>query len=620
MMSALDQATSPYQKLHKDNPVQWRLWGAEALAEAKAQNKPIFLSVGYTGCHWCHAMNQESFSDADTAEITHEALLRAWPRLCGWLEADRTGLALRQRLSEAAEAWDLADRDPALLLRGSRLTAAREWAAAPHRDGGLSGLEKEFLLAGEKLARRGVRRRRRLLATMTALVVLALLAAGTAFRQSQDAREAQRAAIARELTARYSAVSTDRPADAWVYAVEAYRLDPGLQDARSDLLSSQPGFRIPGAFTMDLSPDGHLQATGGTNLAAGDHTVRLWDVARHRLITTFAGLPTAADAVAFSPDGRLLAASGSSWWTVWDIRSRRVVRSMSDQRAATGPGGLSSTVFSPDGRSLVWGDQKGLHLWNVSSRDAPVTVPDSTSALPGTFSPDGRLLAFLTTDGRTLVLWDTRRRRVAAKLTGHTDWINDAVFSPDGTVIATAARDNTVRLWDVATHRATAVLRTRVRGATSWPYGVRFADGGHTLIVDALPKIQFWSVPGDRLITTVNGDAGLAQSRDGTTLAIADTSHITQSARDNNVGMVILYDARTLSVTGRISVSGLGSLVTLMALDSDYLAVGSDQFGTTIQDLDPDRVLPTVCRRIGRISTSRWHDLMPDLPYRATCP
>ena len=71
-MSKLDLATSLYLRLHKDNPVAWRLWGPEALAEAAAEDKPIFLSVGYTGCHWCHVMNQECFSDAETGAFIND--------------------------------------------------------------------------------------------------------------------------------------------------------------------------------------------------------------------------------------------------------------------------------------------------------------------------------------------------------------------------------------------------------------------------------------------------------------------------------------------------------------------------------------------------------------------
>ena len=71
----LDQETSPYLLLHKDNPVHWRPWGPDALAEAEASNKPILLSIGYTACHWCHVMNEESFSDQSTADIINESYI-----------------------------------------------------------------------------------------------------------------------------------------------------------------------------------------------------------------------------------------------------------------------------------------------------------------------------------------------------------------------------------------------------------------------------------------------------------------------------------------------------------------------------------------------------------------
>ncbi len=69
---SLENATSPYLLSHKANPVQWRTWGPDALAEAKAQDKPILLSLGYGGCHWCHVMNREIFSDAEIASIINE--------------------------------------------------------------------------------------------------------------------------------------------------------------------------------------------------------------------------------------------------------------------------------------------------------------------------------------------------------------------------------------------------------------------------------------------------------------------------------------------------------------------------------------------------------------------
>ena len=68
MPNRLQYEKSPYLRLHADNPIDWYPWGAEALEKAKRENKPIFLSIGYMSCHWCHVMAEESFSDAEAAE------------------------------------------------------------------------------------------------------------------------------------------------------------------------------------------------------------------------------------------------------------------------------------------------------------------------------------------------------------------------------------------------------------------------------------------------------------------------------------------------------------------------------------------------------------------------
>src|SRR5437016_8829318 len=68
----LIRETSPYLKQHAHNPVDWHPWGPEALAAAKKLDRPIFLSIGYSACHWCHVMEHESFEDADTAKILND--------------------------------------------------------------------------------------------------------------------------------------------------------------------------------------------------------------------------------------------------------------------------------------------------------------------------------------------------------------------------------------------------------------------------------------------------------------------------------------------------------------------------------------------------------------------
>ena len=75
MVNRLSTATSPYLLQHRDNPVDWWQWSAEAFTEARRRDVPVLLSVGYAACHWCHVMAHESFEDADTARLMNEGFV-----------------------------------------------------------------------------------------------------------------------------------------------------------------------------------------------------------------------------------------------------------------------------------------------------------------------------------------------------------------------------------------------------------------------------------------------------------------------------------------------------------------------------------------------------------------
>ena len=94
----LASETSPYLLQHRDNPVHWRPWGPEALAEAKRSNKPILVSVGYAACHWCHVMAHESFEDPETADVMNDLYVcikvdrEERPDIDAWLQKTLTVL------------------------------------------------------------------------------------------------------------------------------------------------------------------------------------------------------------------------------------------------------------------------------------------------------------------------------------------------------------------------------------------------------------------------------------------------------------------------------------------------------------------------------------------------
>ncbi|MFM8430456.1 MAG: DUF255 domain-containing protein, partial [Holophagaceae bacterium] len=69
MPNRLNQSLSPYLIQHANNPVDWYPWSEEALVKARKENKPIFLSIGYSACHWCHVMEHESFENDEVAAV-----------------------------------------------------------------------------------------------------------------------------------------------------------------------------------------------------------------------------------------------------------------------------------------------------------------------------------------------------------------------------------------------------------------------------------------------------------------------------------------------------------------------------------------------------------------------
>src|SRR5947208_7747928 len=75
MANRLADETSPYLLQHKDNPVDWYPWGEEAHARARAEDKPLLVSIGYSACHWCHVMEHESFENPDIATQMNELLI-----------------------------------------------------------------------------------------------------------------------------------------------------------------------------------------------------------------------------------------------------------------------------------------------------------------------------------------------------------------------------------------------------------------------------------------------------------------------------------------------------------------------------------------------------------------
>ncbi|MEV5436669.1 AAA family ATPase [Streptomyces sp. NPDC052682] len=472
--------------------------------------------------------------DAETVEITHEALLHAWPRLREWIEEDRQGHLLRQRLEEDGRAWEDSGRDASLLYRGSRLEQAHTWARSAG-DTFLTRSAAQFLAASVRLRRRTVLISR---GAVAALVVLAVLAVGSAVLAWQQRNDA----VFEQVVAEADRFQYTDPSLSAQIDLVAHRLRPGDEGTRNRLVSivnaplATPLRGHTGAvYLTSFSPDGHLLAT-----ASYDRTVRLWDVSdRSRpepLGPPLTGPTSWVSSAVFSPDGDTLATAGDDGTIrLWDVRDPRRPARLGTPLAGR-QGTIYLVAFSPDGRTLAAAGEDGtVRLWDVTDPARPgraATLTGHRAAVRSVaFSPDGRTLA-AGGDDNTVRLWNTadprRPKPVGPALTGHTDLVHSVAFSPDGRTLASGSADDTVRLWDVADPARAAALGSPLTGHTGPVWSVAFSPDGSTLAAaSADSTASLWNVSDPAYPSQVGeplaGGSGemyaLGFSPDGRTLA-----------------------------------------------------------------------------------------------------
>jgi WD40 repeat protein/serine/threonine protein kinase len=240
-----------------------------------------------------------------------------------------------------------------------------------------------------------------------------------------------------------------------------------------------------------FSPDGQTIAYGL------DDQVSLWQVETGRLLCTFPGSPDEIGSMAFSPDGRWLAAGCGCPTDFFDDWPRKImlfdVKNQKKHRSFATPTQVSAISFSPDGKRLAAAGHDGaIWLWDVASWDeiGRWKGPAHTAYASILFLSDDQLAVGRASG--TIDLWDVKTGRLARSLRGHSGCVPVMALSPDRRTLATGSWDFSIKLWDSGTGRE---LRT-LHDHTSWLYALTFSPDGNTLASSGVDGVlRFWEAP-----------------------------------------------------------------------------------------------------------------------------
>jgi WD40 repeat protein len=264
--------------------------------------------------------------------------------------------------------------------------------------------------------------------------------------------------------------------------------------AYADLSKSVFAETLSSVVAVAFSPDGKLLATADVN-----GLVRLWEVRDRKQILVCKGHTSWVHAIAFSPDGQyLISGSEDQTLRLWDVSTGECLKTFTGHSSR-----VWSVAFNPQGTTVASGSHDyTVRLWNVENGTCQKILQGHTGAVSSVaFSPQGNTLISGSED-QTIRLWNPDKGTCKQIFKGHTGGISCVAFSPQGDMLATGSSDQTVRCWEVKTGQ----LLTTFTGHTSLIWSVAFSPQGNTLASGGEDHtVRCWDVQTGKLLTTLHG-------------------------------------------------------------------------------------------------------------------
>ena len=332
------------------------------------------------------------------------------------------------------------------------------------------------------------------------------------------------------------------------------------------------------AYRVDalaFSPDGRLLASG-----SADHTVRLWETATGRELRSLAGHTLYVRALAFSPDGRLLASAGADATVkLWDVATGREARGLGAGVAVT------SLSFSEDGRRLASGDAEGaVKVWDVEAgRElSSVAAARGVAVTALAFAPGSRLLASGGKDG-AVRLWEVASGREAAKPATPGGPVRSLAFDPSGGRLAAAGADQTVRVWNVETGAEERALAGRSRKVVAVAFG---PGGGELFAAGSDRAVTVWETKTGREARFVRSPAAEGEAPSETAAFSRDAALL---ATSNGNKAVLLRETRGGAPERLFESSTGGVYAVAFSPDGRWFATGGKDRAVRVWEVSTGR-------------------------------